>query len=325
MNIGSDLVSVKPQKIVDNRTFPYMSVWIVVLTWNNYADTFECLRSLRALTYPNYHVVVVDNASNDGTPVRVRSDFPEVHLIENAGNLGVPAGYNVGFRYALEHGADGVVMLNNDTAVSPDLLHHLVHAAQHPQAGILVPTAFYFNAPTKIWSAGGRYRWFPPAIIMEKRRQRPGDPLRVLEYAIGSCILITRRAFEQAGLLDETYFFMWEDLDLSVRIRKAGLLILGVPQAALWHKVSQSTQPESPLFWRMHGRSGAIYYRRHSAVPYLAMVLHLGYFALREFLAKRQRHFIPPFLKGIGEGLIQPLKEFPQIQGRRGREDQRAL
>lgn len=301
----------------------YMSVWIVVLTWNNYADTAACLQSLRALTYPNYQVVVVDNGSSDGTPARVRSDFPEVHLLENTVNLGVPAGYNVGFRHALEQGADGVVMLNNDTVVSPDLLHHLVHAAQHPQAGILVPTAYFFSPPTEIWSAGGRYRWLPPAIIMEKRRLQLGDPPRVLEYAIGSCILITRRAFEQAGLLDETYFFMWEDLDLSVRIRKAGFLILGVPQAALWHKVSRSTQPGSALFWRMHGRSGAIFYRRHSAVPKLAMVAHLGYFALREFIVKRRWYFLKPFLEGMREGLRQPLKEFPQIPGRNVPEEQR--
>jgi GT2 family glycosyltransferase len=314
MNIFADNIATKPQTIQHHPELDPMSVWIVVLTWNNYADTADCLRSLQALTYPSYHVVVVDNGSHDETVSRVHSEFPEVHVIENGVNLGVPGGYNVGFRYALAHGADGVVMLNNDTVVSPDLLHHLAVAARHPRAGILVPAAYYFDAPTRMWSAGGRYRWLPPAIIMELRPLRLGEPLRVLEYAIGSCILITRRAFELAGLLDETYFFMWEDLDLSVRVRNAGLLILGVPQAVLWHKVSQSTQPGSALFWQMHGRSGAIFYRRHSQVPYGAMLLHLGYFGVREFVAKRRLQFIKPFLQGVRDGLKLPLKEFPQVR-----------
>lgn len=287
-------------------------VWVVVVAWNNYADTAECLTSLRGLTYPLYRTVLVDNGSTDGTPERVRQEFPEVAVIESPVNLGVPGGYNIGFRYGLERAADYLLMLNNDTIVDPVLLDHLVEAAQSEPAGILVPIAYYYDHRDEIWSAGARYRLFPPAVVMEKRLFPPTDRYRRLEYAIGSCLLLSRRVFEEAGFLDETYFFMWEDLDLSVRVRAAGLPILQVPAAKLWHKVSRTTMPGSALFWQVHGEGGAIYYRRHS--NYLSMAVHLGYFALREFVLKGRWYFLKPFVHGLRRGLARPLKEIPRFR-----------
>jgi GT2 family glycosyltransferase len=301
--------------LTDRRQGCYPFVWVIVLTWNNYADTAECLESLRGLIYPNYRVLVVDNGSIDGTPKRTRATFPEVIVLENGANLGVPAGYNVGFRYALEHDADYVMMLNNDTIVDSELLTHLVAAAQSEPAGILVAVAYYYQNPGSIWSAGARYRRFPPAVVMEKRLFSPNNGYHRLEYAIGCCILISRAAFERAGLLDETYRFMWEDLDLARRVHAAGLPILQVPDAKIWHKVSRSTRPETDLFWEVHGESGAIFHRRHGS--YWTMAVHLGYFALREFVLKRQWRFLRPFLRGLRMGLSRPLKPFPRIEGRR--------
>ena len=86
------------------------SIWIIVLAWNNYADTAECIRSLLQLDYANYRVVLVDNGSTDGTEEQARRDFPGIEIVVNPTNLGVPGGYNAGFRYALKRGADAVVM-----------------------------------------------------------------------------------------------------------------------------------------------------------------------------------------------------------------------
>ncbi len=287
-------------------------VWIVVLTWNNYADTAECLTSLRTLSYPHYEVLLVDNASSDETPRRVRRRFPEVTVIENQRNLGVSAGYNVGFRYALAHGADFVLMLNNDTVLDPVLLSYLVAAGYEPHAGILVPVAYFYDRPDTIWSAGARRRQLPPAIVMEKRLFRQQSGYHQLEYAIGCCILLKRAALLQAGLLDETYYFMWEDLDLSLRMRAAGFLILQVPQAKLRHKVSRSTRPQTSLFWQMHGEGGVTFHRRYGS--YQSMLTELGYFALREFVVKQQWQFLRPFVTGLRRGLMRPLKPIPQAE-----------
>lgn len=289
-------------------------VWIVVLTFNNYKDTFECLASLRKLTYSNHRIVLVDNGSSDGTPERVRTDFPEVHVIENKANLGVPAGYNVGFRYALQQGADHVFMLNNDTVVDPGILEPLVKATETPGAAVLCPIVYYYDQPTEVWSAGAKYRPLPPAIIMEYRVHQLPQGYHELEYAISCGILITRQAFETVGLFDENFLFLWDDLDFSVRVRRHNMKIFQVPDAKMWHKVSRTTQPGSSLFWRTHGESGAIFYRRHGRPVYVAMLIHLSYFAVREFVVKWRWQFLKPFLQGFKEGVTRPLKDVPSFK-----------
>ena len=195
----TQFVGATPETVSDADSQPPL-VTIVVLTWNNYADTAECLASLQRLTYKHYNIVVVDNGSSDDTPAKIWAAFPEVVVLENGANLGVPAGYNVGFRYVLEHGADHVFMLNNDTIVDPAILDHLVTAAREPDAGILHPVVYFYNERDQIWSAGARYRAFPPAIVMELRLFPTAHGYHDLEYAISCGLLITRSAFEKVGL-----------------------------------------------------------------------------------------------------------------------------
>ncbi len=302
------------QKMAQSRPLTIRSsdrsqtVWIVVLTLNNYSDTVECLQSLRKLRYPSYNIVLVDNGSNDGTPQLVRSQFPEVTVIENGYNLGVAAGYNVGIHYALDRGAEYVFIMNNDTTVDPEIINHLVQASCESNAGILMPVILYYHDSQDVWSAGARYRLFPPAIVMEKRIY---DGYHDLQYAISCGFLVTRRAFEQAGLFDENFRFLWDDLDLSQRVRKAGLRIIQVPKARMWHKVSRTTNPASELFWQTHGESGVIFFRRHGHPITFSPIIHLGYFALREFVVKRRWKLLWPFLRGVQRGLEKPLIDVP--------------
>lgn len=288
-----------------------MKVSIVILTLDNYSDTDECLQSLRKLDYPNYDVVLVDNGSNDGTPARVRARYSNVTVIENETNLGVPAGYNIGFAHGLRHGADAVVMLNNDTVCAEDNLTHMVAAAQRePHAGIVAPVVYYSQHPNEIWSAGARFRPFPPAFVMDNRIGPSG---RELSFAIGCCILITRRALEAVGGLDETYFFMWEDLDFSLRVRNAGLKIIQASHARIWHKISRTSRPGSEAFWRMHGESGMVYQRRHSLHPKASAIACLGWFSLREFFLKGRIRFLPAFMRGVKSGWHKPLRPLPAL------------
>lgn len=291
--------------------------WVhaVILTFNHYADTKECLTSLRKIAYERLKIIVVDNGSSDGTPEHVRADFPEVKVIETGRNLGVPWGYNVGFSHALRAGAEYILMLNNDTVVDPAMLEHLLKAGQSdPNAGILTPKVLYYDDPEVVWSAGGRYRKFPPAHVIVGQDQPSNlfDKPFHLEYALSCGLLIHRRAFEKAGLFDPGYFFFYDDWDFSQRVRIHGLNILFVPEARMWHKVSKSTRAtgKEVLFWKTWGESCVRFYRRHGRPVFIALPLHLGFLMLRELL-KGNGHMLKHFWAGAREGLNKPLGPIP--------------
>jgi len=292
-------------------------VWAVILTFNNYEDTKECLRSLRRTNYRNLSILVVDNGSSDGTPEHIKDEFPEVKVIETGHNLGVPWGYNIGFSYALHAGAQYILMLNNDTVVEPQMIHHLVKAAQgNPDVGILMPKVLYYSNPDTIWAAGGRHRFFPPAHVI-LGQDRPATMFNkpfYLEYAISCGLLIHRRAFEKAGLFDPGYFFYFDDWDFSQRVRAHGLKILFVPEALMWHKVSRSTRrsDRETFFWQVWGESCARFYRRHGQPVFLSLFLHVSFLMVREFL-KGNRYMLKYFWKGVCEGLRRPLGPIPTV------------
>jgi hypothetical protein len=218
----------------------------VVLSWNNYPDTQECLQTLNASDYPNFQTILVDNGSDDGTPVQVRQEFPDVTVIENGRNLGVPAGYNIGFLQALKAGADYVLMLNNDVTVPPDMLTGLVKIAEgDSETGIVMPKVLYYGSDSEVWSSGGKYRAFPPAILMTDKNPAAANELRMIEYAPSCGILIHRRAFERAGLFDPGYLFMFDDWDFSQRVRANGLKIWYTPQPICG--IRSRALPKAPL------------------------------------------------------------------------------
>jgi GT2 family glycosyltransferase len=210
-------------------------------------------------------------------------------------------------------------MLNNDTVVAPDMLHCLLEVGQNdPKVGILMPKVLYYDDPTVIWSAGGRYRLFPPAIVFRGLRKLDDgqfDQPRFIEYAPGCGLLIHRQAFERAGLFDPGYFFLWDDWDFSERVRAHGLHIHFVPTAKMWHKVSKTTQRggRSDLYWRTWGESATRFYKRHGRPVFLSLPIHIGYIMLREFV-KGHGRALKYFLEGVRSGLNKPLGPIPTIQ-----------
>ncbi|MFC1878498.1 glycosyltransferase [Chloroflexota bacterium] len=287
----------------------------VLLTYNNYDDTHECLQSLQETNYPHLDIYLVDNGSQDQTPKKVRSNFPNVQVIENKQNLGVPAGYNVGFESALKAGADYILMLNNDTVISPAMIDELlVKAEADPRAGIIMPKILYYGSEDEVWSSGARYRNFPPSIKFDDPHSHADETIRLIEYAPSCGLLIHRRAFQVAGLFDPGYFFWFDDWDFSERVRAHGLNIWYVPNARMWHKVSRTIQgPRSPLFWHTFGASITRFYRRHGRPAWFSVLIHVGYVMLREFLWKRNWAYLGHFWKGVQEGLQKPLGNYPLI------------
>ena len=217
-------------------------VAVLVLNWNAWEVTCDCLRSLARLEYENYDVAVIDNGSTDGSVQKFRQRFADLTILENGANLGFAAGNNIGVRYALEHGAQYVLLLNNDTVVSPSFLSALVRVAESDnRVGILNPKIYYFDPPDRIWYAGGSFTpWFGFARHkgIRKRSCDLHDSTREVTFITGCAFLIKAEVIRRIGLLDESFFMVCEDTDWSIRALRAGFRAMYVAEAEISHRES---------------------------------------------------------------------------------------
>jgi len=135
-----------------------LNVWTIVLNWNGCADTAACLESLRAVRVPDgvqWTRLVVDNGSTDASLADLPARFPEARFLPTGANLRWAGGNNAGLAQALAAGADGALLLNNDTLLEPDCLARLLEAvAAHPEGGVFGPTILSLDG-AHVWSTGG--------------------------------------------------------------------------------------------------------------------------------------------------------------------------
>jgi GT2 family glycosyltransferase len=248
------------------------SVVAIVVNWNGRELLEPCISTLLASTYPNLSIVVVDNASTDGSQDFVRSRFPTVRLLANDRNVRFAGGVNAGVRIALNESADYVFVLNNDTETAPDTVAALVAAArERPRAAFLGPMIYYADAPTTIWSFGGKVSYWTGNIrhvgIREVDRGQHAQVLDV-DYVTGCALLGSTAAIRSIGLMDEDYCMYNEDTDWCVRARELGYSVLAVPGAKVWHRVSMSSGGGLSSFKVYHRlRSTLRFFGRH-ARPY---------------------------------------------------------
>lgn len=223
----------------------FPKVAIIVLNWNGWKDTVECIESLKKITYPNNKIILVDNGSTDGSEQILRERFPEIKLIQTGENLGFAEGNNIGIRYALNKGADYILLLNNDTVVDRDFVTELVRAAESDKSiGILSSKMYFYDKPDTLWYAGaifnlktGRSRH----IGYNEKDKGQYDKVRETDRACGCSMMVSREVCETVGLMNPEYFCYGEDVEWSLRIKKAGYRVVFVPSSRLWHKISIST------------------------------------------------------------------------------------
>ncbi|MDI6832194.1 MAG: glycosyltransferase family 2 protein [Actinomycetota bacterium] len=216
---------------------------IVVLNWNGRDLTLDCLRSLEDLDYPSWEVILVDNASCDGSAQAVRDAFPRVTVLENEANLGFSEGNNRGIAHALSRGADYVLILNNDTVLGdPGFLAVLVaYLEAHRDVAAAGPLVLYPDSG-RVWSAGGRLH---PVLGMCSHEGK-GEPARGfasrepyrVDYVPGCCMLLSRSALAKVGMFDPDYFLYFEDLDWCFRAEERGYRCVVCPVEAVYHRKS---------------------------------------------------------------------------------------
>lgn len=233
---------------------------VIVLSWNGLRLTRETLASLAACRVPEgwrMRVMLVDNASADGTPAMVTREFPDVELLALTENRRFAGGNNAGLERALAAGADVVMLLNNDVKADPGLCEKLLGALEDdPLAAAAAPLIYHAAPGNLVWYAGGRCDTALAHASHRGLRERDHGQWRSIEptgYLTGCCLCATAEAWRRVGPLDEGYFIYAEDADWSLRARAAGYRLLFVPTARLWHEVSASSGGGSNP-WKIYQR-----------------------------------------------------------------------
>jgi hypothetical protein len=242
-------------------------VAVIVLSWNGAADTLACLASLSKVNSPEFTTLMVDNGSSDRTASLVRSAFPDVEVLELPRNLGFAGGNNAGFASLRGRGFDTVVFLNNDTIVDEGFLQPLVDGLREAWVGIVVPKILYMDDPGRIWYAGGIVHVATGLFRHEGIRMPDGPGFSKAGptgYGTGCCLAMRSSDFDALGGFDEEFRMYGEDVDLSMKVRDSGRIVMYQPASRIWHRVSASSGGEMNIGKQLR-KSGAAFriFRKH--------------------------------------------------------------
>jgi GT2 family glycosyltransferase len=236
---------------------------IIIVNYNTPQETKDCLRSLDDLEVWgfDYQIIVVDNGSKE--PLKLSTNFLRHHshieLITSASNLGFTGGNNLGIKHAANHyDSDYFLLLNSDTVVTKDFLKEMYLMAKNdPKIGLMSPKIYFYKgyeyhaasySPEQlgkvIWYAGGKVDWLNLISfhlgVDEVDRGHFDEPHQT-DFATGCCMLISREVVERIGTLDNRFFLYSEDVDYSLRVKRAGLKVYYCPNASIYHKIASST------------------------------------------------------------------------------------
>lgn len=218
---------------------------VVVLNWNGKHFLDDCLSFLQRQTFRDFEVIFVDNGSSDDSVSYVQEYFPNVNVVALEKNLGFTGGNIEGLKHCV---GDFVVLLNNDTEVSPTWLAELHEATQiFPSAGAFASKMLYFSDRTRIDNCG--FLLAPGGFTVDYGRDLfDGPEFNQYRWVFGACggaATYRRSALDKAGFLDPDFFMTYEDLDLSFRLQLQGYGCVFVPGAIVYHKY-RSTMKNFP-------------------------------------------------------------------------------
>jgi GT2 family glycosyltransferase len=207
-------------------------VSIIILNYDGLAYLKDCLASLRAQTYPNFKIIVCDNASKDGSVEFLTKNSSDITLIRNQRNLGFAKGNNIAINYALKQGTDYIFLLNNDTELEPHALTKLVETAESDRSfGIAGPLLLDLKDKKTVQEVGMSIDKF--GFPMQKKGSK--QAVSEVFFVSGCAMLMKRAVLQTVGAFDDDYFMFAEDLDLCWRAQLAGYKIVVNQASRIYH------------------------------------------------------------------------------------------
>jgi GT2 family glycosyltransferase len=210
-----------------------------VLNYNGEKLLPACLDSLACQIGEPIDIVVVDNASTDGSAELVAQHYPSIRFLGLDRNRGFAGANNAALRDALLRGSEFALLLNNDTFAAPDFISNMLAViSSDPNVAVVCPKIYFAQQPDSLWYAGGDFSLWTGVSKHRGWRQidkNQYDQAVDITQATGCAMLVRAGAIGKVGLLDERFWMYAEDLDWSVRFRKEGYRLAFAPNAHLWH------------------------------------------------------------------------------------------
>jgi GT2 family glycosyltransferase len=288
-----------------NNTYKPL-VSIITVNYNNTGVTEELLASIRKNSYPNFEVIVVDNASKEDPSAALKAVYPGVQVICSPQNLGFSGGNNLGLKVAK---GEYLFLVNNDTEFTDGLVEGLLEVFhKYPDAGIASPKFHYYFHKGTIEYAGYRavdkFTGRNSMIGCKEEDNGQYDRIGETNYAHGGGMMVPARVMQDVGLMPEVYFLYYEEFDWCEQIRRKGYKVYYQPKSLIYHKESMTTGKNSPLKTYYINRNRILFMRRNFSLQQrMFFMFYLVAFTIPKntltFLMKREGVHLKAFWKGI--------------------------
>lgn len=285
-------------------------VYVIILNYNNLRDTVETIRSVLAMEYDNFRVLLVENSTDHEIIDAIRVQFPGIEILETGRNLGYAGGNNAGILRAMEREPGYIFLLNNDIFVEPDALITLVRELEtHRDCAACQPLVVYAENPGVIWSAGTKMHLGYPRLYLKNGSRPPGQSGEPPFGLVGCALLFRASVFKDIGLFDESLFLMHEETDWCIRAKEMGYSLLVVPGALVQHKVSATLGSLSEAYLYYVARNWVLVAKKHFThfrylyVLVTEFLIRFPYYCYLLFRRGESRK-IRFYLSGLRDGLL---------------------
>jgi GT2 family glycosyltransferase len=300
-------------------------ITVIIVNWNGKDFIEECLRGLNKQIFKSFSIILVDNASDDGSLELVQKNHTEVKTVPLSENMGFAAANNIAIKSV---DTEYVALLNPDTVPQPDWLKNLLSALENcPEAGFAASKMLLYDKPDRIDRAGDTYTKAGAALF--KGRGESSSDFNNIGYVFGACAgaaLYRQRMFDDIGFFDEDFFLLYEDVDLSFRAQLRGYKCLYAPDALVYHKASSSIGDDSPTsVYYSHRNLEWVYIQNMPGSLIAKTIFHHMIYILAAFvffvLKGRSKNFIKAKWHAL-KGLRGALAKRKHVQANRKVSDQ---
>jgi len=248
------------------------SIAIIIINWKKYELTRNCINSVEKSSFKNFKIILIDNESQNDFSDEINKN-EKIYIIKNENNEGFARANNQGIKYSLKNGFDYVLLLNNDTVITNNLLDSLIKQSNNLNQKIVQPLILNYDG-TKIWNSGGSINnFFGTFKTLKKGESFKGlkSNIDFTDWFTGCCVLIKSEVFNDIGYFDERFFAYYEDIDFSIRLNANGYSVAMMNDSYLKHiesasskSINQSEGNLSPNVHYLNIRNHILLLKKHS-------------------------------------------------------------